>query len=710
MVADEESYVESTWIRPHHHPTSYGPRVLRILSPIPLSNVIDVTSSLTNGNLIEGVVNRIVLKLQAGQFEYCYNVQCRILCKHTFTDGFDDDVVVEESTTVSTTASTATGNTDFDTIIEDANNNPEDKTMNDDSNIDAPSSNISSSRRTPLLVVSSLSSPSSSTKVNNPNTYSSIPSGWDVVDIDQQNDYTQSISDNIIEPGNSSYVNFELYRPLPLHPIATFSSSTGLDDKEKITKDNNDNNSTINISGCKTDYEVIFTYNQIRQQYQQQQQQGTTTSNSDDNSINVGNIVTLYHRGSYQWSAPLTAQFSVISKGPHKAFPCGNRHISNLIDSPNNKSYNNSLSLGTTDSSFGSFNMNDDDSNNNILSSNDYYSAIDDEPIRVRCKLIPTIVSPKPDSIHNHPAVFVDKVMFENDYTTSNNDLNVTNSATTSDDDDNNNDNHSPSCDLTYIPSYSEEKRKEKHLAKDTIFSSKCTAGPTIYSGSKFSLSYLIKPRINLQSSSALDYNNIFFQNHNSDITAYNATTSLGVISIYWNPIPIPLATSSKTTIDHGPLPSSLSCNIKFLAPQVRVEYAPFEAKLSTFPFSPPKVSTPFNITYSIKNKTPLHQKLSVTMSELPINATSSVDNAVVSTALSPTSIIEKVKSDGILLSGFINGEITLSPYETKTFEYCILAIRAGRIMLPTLSVVSARYKSWVVCDAANPRNLYILP
>jgi len=267
-------------------------------------------------------------------------------------------------------------------------------------------------------------------------------------------------------------------------------------------------------------------------------------------------------------------------------------------------------------------------------------------------------------------------------------------------------DNNSPSCDLTYIPAYSEQQRKEKQLSKNTIFSSKYTSAPTIYAGSNFGLSYLVKPRIDLQSSSALDYNNIFFQSHNNDVAAYNATTSLGVISIHWNPIAIPLSTS-KTNMNHGPLPSVSPCNIKFLAPQVRVEYAPFEAKLSTFPYSPPNVSTPFHITYSIKNKTPLHQKLSVTMSELPINTTAT-DNT--GGATSPTSIIEKVKSDGILLSGYINGEVTLSPHETKTFEYCILAIRAGSIMLPTLSVASLRYKSWVVYDAANPRNLYILP
>ena len=55
---EHENYISSSWTRPRHIPMKYGPRCLRVLSPIADMTVENLTESFTNGKLLEGKMNR----------------------------------------------------------------------------------------------------------------------------------------------------------------------------------------------------------------------------------------------------------------------------------------------------------------------------------------------------------------------------------------------------------------------------------------------------------------------------------------------------------------------------------------------------------------------------------------------------------------------------------------------------------------------------
>ena len=53
--------------------------------------------------------------------------------------------------------------------------------------------------------------------------------------------------------------------------------------------------------------------------------------------------------------------------------------------------------------------------------------------------------------------------------------------------------------------------------------------------------------------------------------------------------------------------------------------------------------------------------------------------------------------SQNMLVSGTINGEISLGPLEIKNLSYVLLVTKVGDITIPTIDVSSIRYNSWVV-------------
>jgi len=93
--------------------------------------------------------------------------------------------------------------------------------------------------------------------------------------------------------------------------------------------------------------------------------------------------------------------------------------------------------------------------------------------------------------------------------------------------------------------------------------------------------------------------------------------TFLRSLNTVWNLIALAIADEiiadkdSKTAFDiaeislvHGPIQSHPPPMLQFQGPQCNVESTPFFAELTSFPPSP-KVATPFEFYYSIKNKNP---------------------------------------------------------------------------------------------------------
>ena len=82
-IIPKENYIDIAWDRPSYHSLLHGPRCLRVLKPLPKLNVSNVTDLYTQGSAIEGVVNRIIIKVEAGSNEYCSDIQYSVNCTNT---------------------------------------------------------------------------------------------------------------------------------------------------------------------------------------------------------------------------------------------------------------------------------------------------------------------------------------------------------------------------------------------------------------------------------------------------------------------------------------------------------------------------------------------------------------------------------------------------------------------------------------------------
>jgi len=215
------------------------------------------------------------------------------------------------------------------------------------------------------------------------------------------------------------------------------------------------------------------------------------------------------------------------------------------------------------------------------------------------------------------------------------------------------------------------------------LFASKANDSTRILTdGSKFGLTYSVKPVIREQ------------------YIKGSISTRLGVIWVDWYPVSISLpedlshlGSDIESLGCHGPLRLSEPATLKFRGPPCYIENAPFETVLESLKSSP-RVATPFEMSYRISNKTGMQQKLSVLMSD------QSSDDRERSNV-----------SEGVLVSGLINGEITLAPYESQTLSYTALATKAGKTTMPALSISSDRYKTWLVKDQMDgSREIFVLP
>ena len=101
---EENNYVESAWARPAYVPLVQGPRCLRVLGPMAHMIVTNLTDALVNGKALEGTVNRILLKLEAGAGECCRDITYKVTCATTVisSDGTTTHLNPEEGVPVST--------------------------------------------------------------------------------------------------------------------------------------------------------------------------------------------------------------------------------------------------------------------------------------------------------------------------------------------------------------------------------------------------------------------------------------------------------------------------------------------------------------------------------------------------------------------------------------------------------------------------------
>jgi len=164
-------------------------------------------------------------------------------------------------------------------------------------------------------------------------------------------------------------------------------------------------------------------------------------------------------------------------------------------------------------------------------------------------------------------------------------------------------------------------------------------------------------------------------------------STNMGVLCVDWSPSPLPVpkaATHSSLDVKHhGPLALMDQSTIKFRGPACYIESAPFSTSISVEP-STPSVGTPFEVLYRIMNLTNIHQQLSV--------------------------VLKEVKDEpDILVAGSIKGELRLSPQATHLLSYTAVATKAGKVVFPSVSIVSDRYKTWLV-QGAELSELYVLP
>jgi hypothetical protein len=219
-------------------------------------------------------------------------------------------------------------------------------------------------------------------------------------------------------------------------------------------------------------------------------------------------------------------------------------------------------------------------------------------------------------------------------------------------------------------------------------------------------------------------------QKHNDDVDDDDAvsavshhhqqqhvSTRMGALAIDWCPVSLEVPSEASTILGtgHGPLRLDVPLTMEISGPWCYIESAPFETKLVHVP-SAPRVAVPFEVTFSIRNKTGLLQKLSVVLADSSSSPAASDSHHAGNAAAAHTDHNDDddddhVEDHGILIAGLVHGEMILSPFERQTLTYTALATRAGETFLPALSVTSLRYQSFVIHeDHMTGRSMFILP
>ena len=208
---EEENYLASAWSRPLHFPLSLGPRSLRVLGPMPDMVIKDLTEEATGGKVLEGTVNRVLLKLTSGLDERCCDIQYCVTCFSVLMtpNGSIRRLVPERELSQSETSLNMT-NPVF---------------------------------RTPTLVSpSAVAGAASRTECGY-----TLPPGWQLAGSGQA--FTGPVIPSL-SCGESKYIALDFFRPAPLIQTLPHNIEGDLDVEES--------------SMCKTDFYFTVTYRQER--------------------------------------------------------------------------------------------------------------------------------------------------------------------------------------------------------------------------------------------------------------------------------------------------------------------------------------------------------------------------------------------------------------------------------------------------------------
>mmetsp|Transcript_28655 Transcript_28655/g.43736 ORF Transcript_28655/g.43736 Transcript_28655/m.43736 type:complete len:1599 (+) Transcript_28655:220-5016(+) len=291
---EEDNYIASAWSRPDHLDLSRGPRCLRILGPMPEMIVTNITDPLIDGKVVEGTVNRILIKLQAGPTEICEDIKYKVKCASMLL-GADGS-----------TKHLNALNTDL---------------LNDNSNkIEVEQT------RSPCLVCHDITNTDC---VSTPFGYD-LPRGWKLVDFGRRTEKDQVPSSSTLKKGEETYIYFDVYRPSRDILRGNTGDNAGMEDSS--------GGEAVEDQMCRTDFDVTITYKQSRPKTQRSRgrrrrkppanvdvEQEKETSVSDD-----VDQVSLEFTGSVVWVSPLSAKFQHVDAA-QKYPPSGSRHPSNSI-------------------------------------------------------------------------------------------------------------------------------------------------------------------------------------------------------------------------------------------------------------------------------------------------------------------------------------------------------------------------------------------
>jgi hypothetical protein len=81
FTREEDNFLVSSWNRPNLFPIGFGPRCLRVINSQADLQITELTSLATGGKLLEGTVNRMLLRLKTGKLERCADAKMRVHCK-----------------------------------------------------------------------------------------------------------------------------------------------------------------------------------------------------------------------------------------------------------------------------------------------------------------------------------------------------------------------------------------------------------------------------------------------------------------------------------------------------------------------------------------------------------------------------------------------------------------------------------------------------
>lgn len=295
---EEENYISASWMRPLHLPMKLGPRCLRVSQPLPDIIVTNVTESFTNGKVLEGTVNRILVRIKAGQQEVCNDVAIRVSCSS----------MLVSATGVSTKITSTPPEDEENAAIVDPKN---------------------PFVRTPVLVSEDKGAPAQMTEYGY-----EIPKGWVIVGEDGQNppedDYLPVSS--MLKTGDHAYAVFHVFRPSPPLTRKRGAVQPGEDDEGMAYEQ----------STCQSDIDISIRYRQDRSMRKGKgvatKHRGRRKPSTEDGVATTGDeesdLVELTETMSVVWSAPLSATFSPGLKSTH---PSGNRHPTNVVADPSTR-------------------------------------------------------------------------------------------------------------------------------------------------------------------------------------------------------------------------------------------------------------------------------------------------------------------------------------------------------------------------------------